>query len=63
MHTNFNNEDIMGCNSVVGQCLHANYDIRRPKCTFYTQVYLFIGLAQEWPSEPSVSGDNAYAYT
>lgn len=41
MHTNFNNEDTMGCNSMVGRCLHANYGIRRAKCTFYPEVFVY----------------------
>lgn len=41
MHTNFNNEDTMGCNRMVGRCLHANYGIRRAKCTFYPEVFVY----------------------
>lgn len=67
MHTNFNNEDTMGCNSMVGRCLHANYGIRRAKCTFYPEVFVYraciIYVVTICPhSEPNVWGDNVYAY-
>lgn len=45
MHTKFHNEDTTRCSNMIGQCLHANYGIRRVKRTFYRGVVLLIGPA------------------